>query len=166
MLSLIKLPHCMRRKWPMAGEIYRFIEKPLRASLQCAKFHLWLFFFFLEIKACFNPLPYILYLSVPTAAARRPSSACAAPQTHPRSPPGPHLHTLVSFGSSKFELRGTLTRGIGDKVWIKQMLEFSFEKFYTRPIFENGSYFEFFLKINFRNVDFWYWVWLVQGHRS
>ena len=38
--------------------------------------------------------------------------------------------------------RGTLTRGIGGKVWIKHMLEFLFENFYTCPIFENGLYFE------------------------
>jgi len=40
------------------------------------------------------------------------------------------------------ELRGTLTRGIGGKVWIKHKLEFFVGNFYTCPIFKNGSYFE------------------------
>ena len=39
-------------------------------------------------------------------------------------------------------LRGTLTRGVGGKVWIKHNMEFFFGNFYTCPIFENGSYFE------------------------
>ena len=42
----------------------------------------------------------------------------------------------------KVSIRGTLTWGIGGKVWIKHMLECFGWNFSIYPSFENGSYFD------------------------
>ena len=56
-----------------------------------------------------------------------------------------HTHS----NSKKGHTMGTLTRGIGGKVWIKHMLDLFVGHFYSCHILENGSHFDKCFENNF-----------------